>query len=160
MRFFRTLKLVFFCFLFGYIGKLVGGRLFHLSTCYTDAVLIQKKYLEQNEACRTDKTYHVFSDTCTIAKRESGKRPFFVAFREMLHNTESCIEYPCSDILKEFMRSWVTIIVLAALIFFGILILLIWVYNKTKGVPFNYTQRREPMIYELNNSQPFLIKND
>lgn len=162
MHFFGTLKTVFLCLIFGYIGKLVVGRAMYFNDCYRDAVQIRKTYSEQLEACEDDTTYHKFEKACVEAKKESVKWPAGVAFTETLKHTHSCIEYPCSEILKDFMQSWITIIVLAALVFFAILIVFIWVYNRTKMQPIGYyTQAaREPIVYEISSERPLQIKSD
>lgn len=162
MKFVHTIKLVVLFFIFGYIGKLVLGRAVFMTSSYRSAVDVRKMHMKQLEACNHDATYHVFADACIVAKRESGKWPIGIAFGETLEHTHSCIEYPCTDILKEAMQSWVSIIVLSALLFLGILLLLIWTYNRTKVFPGNYVNDypKEPIVYELSDRNPFLIKKD
>ena len=162
MEFIRAVRIVVLCLIFGYVGKLVVGRVIDLHSRYGDAQMALHGYLKKINACKNDTTYHTFPKECKEAKRESERRPIVVAFDGTLRSTHSCIEYPCSDILKDFMQSWVATITLSLLLFFGVISLLIWVNNRTKVIPGNYIQhtKKDPIVFELSPDSPFLIKND
>ena len=159
MRVLKAVRLVSLFLIFAYVGKLVVGRFIVLFSNYGEALEAQNSYLKQVDACTNDETYHTFTGSCRKAERESNKWPFIVAFNHTLKTTHSCIEYPCSDLLKEFMQSWTAIITLAMLLFFSILFLLIYIYNRTKLRP--HFDKPKPIIYQLDEDNPIqLIKDD
>ena len=159
MRFLEAIKNVILYLLFGYIIVLLILRLLDMNSHYGTAIEKKNLYQKKLDACKNDTTYHTFQDECKQARVESEKWPIGLAFKETLKNTYSCIQYPCSDILKEFMQSWILILTLSALLFFTILIMLIYVYNRTRIQTYS-NGNFAPISYELNKQTPFLIKND
>lgn len=162
MQLFKSVKTLVLLLIFGYFGKLVIGRVVFFHASYGDVMEVRKSYLKQIDACKSDETYHIFTAICTEAKREVNKSPVVQAFSKTISHTHSCIEYPCSDILKDIMGSWVATITFSALIFFGVTILLIFVYNRTKAFPITYypNSKKDEIVYELSPSDPLLIKRD
>ncbi|KKK55733.1 hypothetical protein LCGC14_3071600 [marine sediment metagenome] len=135
----RAFRYLILFIIITYGGKLVLGRLVIYYDAYGDAIKEHEIYSKQDERCLNDhKTHHAFGLECKKAEREINRWPFISALGKLGQETHSCIEYPCTEILKSALESWVAIITIA---FF---ICIIMIYLLTVGL----TKINNPFILQ------------
>ncbi len=94
-----------------YASKLVIGRVSILYGEYADAYTQQQRFQDQVTACLNNHdTYHQFHKECQFAKEKASQWIYYIAVRKLIEETHSCIEFPCTDMLKVVMESWPAIV--------------------------------------------------
>ena len=92
--------------------KLILGRFLIFYTVYIDLSQEKKFYEDRYRHCLDDhKTYHSFTNECEFAQKKIDHWVFFSALEEVIvKRTYSCVEYPCTDVIKSIMESWISVI--------------------------------------------------
>lgn len=120
MKLKKLVERVSFIFVCVYLAKLVWGR----GTLFFDMYRKEGSQYANDVAthykCEEDHAYkHDAALTCTQAEMGANRWWRWRAVSRTWDATYSCIEYPCTDILRGLFESWISLAILAG--FFGII---------------------------------------
>ena len=94
-----------------YAIKLLAGRVSLYYILYQNASIDHAIHQKQDNKCMADHdTYHIFLTECQFAGKKASFWPFMIALGGLVEETYSCIEYPCTELIEDLVKSWVAII--------------------------------------------------
>ena len=101
-----AVRAVFMALVFAYAGKLVVGRAALFSEQYALAAQEVQHQREVAQHCdENHKTGDLLADPCNVARRESGRWPWWDALGRTAERTYLCIEAPCPNPLTAVFNS-------------------------------------------------------
>ncbi len=143
--------------------KLFLGRFLLFYTIYVDISQNYREYdiqysscFEEKDEIKKDATYHTFTKQCELAYKKRGQSIFLITMKEVIEKTHSCVEYPCTDILKLIMESWIFIFFVSIFLLITFFFLFPYINDGWKQKAYiEYQQQQQQSVVDrfLNQNQ-------
>jgi hypothetical protein len=99
-----------------WIFALGWSRLSMLSDVWTKEYKAAGEFAATHQRCIRDHTFqHDAPETCQTADVEKSRWPFLRSVGVVFDRTHSCVNYPCSDILRSIFDSWAGLVFVCAI---------------------------------------------